>query len=144
MFRTPANLLNRQSSLLISLLAFCLWMNAAEQAFARDVCKNVSITIENKTNDPIKVTKFEYQDTSAVGNPFRTENLLGINGQEKLNVNKSFTKKRNLQLIKNELTRFKVTYRHNIGGSKYEDAVTEVTGSFECRNGSFHKVTLTK
>lgn len=119
-------------------------VGAATPASAADVCENVRITIENGTNDPIKVTKFEYQDTSAVGKPFRTENLLGIDGQEKLNVGKSLTKKRDLRSIKNELTRFRITYRHQIGGVKFEDPITEVTNTFECRNGSFQKVILTK
>jgi hypothetical protein len=128
----------------ISTIGAATIVGSATQASAADVCKNVSITIENGTNDPIKVTKFEYQDTSAVGNPFRTENLLGIDGQEKLNVGKSFTKKRDLRSIKNESTRFRVTYRHQIGGVKFEDPITEVTNTFDCRDGIFEKVTITK
>jgi opacity protein-like surface antigen len=135
--------MNFKSLILLSLSIVTI-VGAATQASAADVCKNVSITIENGTNDPIKVTKFEYQDTSAVGQPFRTENLLGIDGKEQLNVGKSFTKKRNLRSIKNELTRFRVTYRHQIGGVKFEDTTTEVTNTFDCHNGIFQKVTLTK
>jgi hypothetical protein len=135
--------MNFKSLILLS-LSIATIVGSATQAAAADVCENVSITIENGTNDPIKVTKFEYQDTSAVGKPFRTENLLGIDGQEKLNVGKSFTKKRDLRSIKNELTRFRVTYRHQIGGVKFEDPIIEVANTFDCRNGIFQKVTLTK
>jgi hypothetical protein len=142
--QSPQQLLNRNSYLFISLLALGFGLAPMDKTWAADVCKNVSITIENGSNDSIKVTKFEYQDTSAVGKPFRTENLLGIDGQQKLNPGKSFKKKRDLRSIKNERTRFRVTYRHQIGGVKFEDPVTELTNTFECRNGSFHKITLTK
>jgi hypothetical protein len=47
----------------ISTIGAATIVGSATQASAADVCKNVSITIENGTNDPIKVTKFEYQDT---------------------------------------------------------------------------------
>ncbi|BAZ40839.1 hypothetical protein NIES4101_68000 [Calothrix sp. NIES-4101] len=140
--------MNFKSVILLSLSVVTIGsatiVGSATQASAADVCENVSITIENGTNDPIKVTKFEYQDTSAVGKPFRTELLLGIDGQEKLNIGKSFTEKRDLRFIKNELTRFRVTYRHQIGGVKFEDRVTQLTNTFECRNGSFHKIILTE
>ena len=126
-----------------SLLLLGLGISLPQSAMALgDTCKNVKITIKNDTPDEIKVTKFEYFDFDK--NKFRTENLLGIDGQQKLEPNKSFTVTRDLGQIKNDKTNFKVTYQHKIGGTKFEPAVSETTASFTCRDGITKTVSLTK
>lgn len=130
------------ASLLLPLLALGLSFGVSDQAFARDVCKNVSIKIENGTSDTVKVTKFEYFDFDK--NKYRTENLLGVDGQEKLNPGKSFTQTRDLGQVGNDRTKFRVTYRHQQGGIKFENPVSVTTPSFTCTNNSSQRVLLNK
>jgi hypothetical protein len=134
--------LRLKGSMAISLLVFGLCLVTTDRAFARDVCKNVNIKIQNGTADVVKVTKFEYFDFDK--NKFRTENLLGLNGQEKLNSNKSFSITRNLQQVGNDKTKFRVTYQHQQGGIKFESPVSVTTAAFICKDGSSHPVLLNK
>lgn len=116
--------------LLPSLLVVALsaWMPPA--AVASDTCKNVKIGIENATSDEIKVTKFEYLDKDK--EKYRTENLLGIDGHQKIEPGQTFKVTRDLQQVGNDETRFQVTYSHRIGGDKYERSLTEISPRFTC------------
>lgn len=125
------------SLLVVSLSA---WMPPA--AIAADNCKNVNITLKNGTRDEIKITKFEYFDFDK--NKYRTENLLGLDGQQKLEPNKSFNATRNLEQIDNDRTKFKVTYRHKIGGNQFEPPVTEESPTFVCSDNISKTVLLNK
>lgn len=126
-----------------SLLVFGLGFGTPRSAMALpDTCKTVRITIANNTPDEIKVTQFEYFDADK--EKFRTENLLGIDGQKKLEPNKSFTKVRNLGQIKNDETKFRVSYRHKIGGVDFGSLKTATTGSFICKDGITKVVSLTE
>ncbi len=140
--RAFSQLSNRKGYVMMSLLAVGMCLGTTDRASARDVCKNVNITIQNGTSDTIKVTKFEYFDFDK--NKYRTENLLGANGQEKLNPGKSFSTTRNLGQVGNDKTKFRVTYRHQQGGTKFENPVSVSTESFTCTNDSSHPVVLDK
>jgi hypothetical protein len=124
----------------ILVLAVSSWMPPA--VAGPDTCKDVGITIKNGTRDEIKVTKFEYFDFDK--NKYLTENLLGLNGEQKLESKKSFTETRNLGQVGNDRTKFRVTYRHKIGGNQYESPVTEVSQPFTCSNNDKKTVFLDK
>ncbi|WP_310429477.1 hypothetical protein [Chamaesiphon sp. VAR_48_metabat_135_sub] len=139
-FQPPVRLSSNKKALLSSLLLFGIFLSTTDRAFARDVCKDVKITLVNKASDTIKITKFEYKDIDK--NKFRTELILGINGREFLNPRKSFTDTRNLEFVGNDETLFRVTYEKKIGGTKFEPPITKTTPKFTCRNGSSHTVEL--
>jgi hypothetical protein len=140
--QVTSEFLRNASTVVSSLLVFGVYLANADTAFARDVCKNVKITITNTTPDTIKVKKFEYFDADK--NKFRTENLLGVDGREILDSNKSFTTTRNLGQVGNDTTAFKVTYQHRIGGIKFESPVSVMTGNFKCTDGIDKTVSLDK
>jgi hypothetical protein len=132
--------MKRSLFLLPSLLAVSLSAAMPPTAIAADNCKDIRITLKNGTRDEIKVTKFEYFDFDK--NKYRTENLLGLDGQQKLEPNKSITVTRNLEQIDNDRTKFKVTYQHKIGGNKFEPPVTEETPDFICKDNKSKTVFL--
>jgi hypothetical protein len=136
----PVGLSSNKKALLSSLLLFGIFLGTTDGAFARDVCKDVKITLKNTSSDTIKITKFEYKDIDK--NKFRTENLLGLDGRELLNPDKSFVTTRNLQFVGNDATLFRVTYEHRIGGTNFESPITKLTPQFTCKDGSSHTVEL--
>jgi hypothetical protein len=140
--QATSKFLSNASTVVSSLLVFGVYLANTDTAFARDVCKDVKITITNTTPDTIKVTKFEYFDADK--NKFRTENLLGTNGREILDSNKSFTTTRNLGQVGNDATAFKVTYQHGIGGTKFESPISILTSKFTCTDGIDKTVSLNK
>jgi hypothetical protein len=132
------------STSIASLLLWGICFGTNGEAFARDVCKDVNITITNGTlnKDEIKITKFEYFDKTA--GKHRTENLLGLDGREFLNPGKSFTTQRNLQHIHNDLTSFKVSFqRKKINDKKFRNlGETTDVNNFTCINGMSKTVNI--
>jgi hypothetical protein len=129
----PVKLLSNKTALLSSLLLFSIFLCTTNATFARDVCKDVKITIKNGTKDTVNVTKFEYFDVDK--NKFRTENFFG--GVDGLTVspNKSSATTRNLQHVGNDLTSFKVTYRRQINGENVGASIVNTTLQFKCVDG---------
>lgn len=80
-------------------------------AFA--TCRDVSISIHNKTNDEIKVKRFEYLYAS---NNWHTEHMFGVDGFQKLLPGKSMSWVRTLD---GAPSFYRLTYAHHIGGSKW-------------------------
>jgi hypothetical protein len=117
-----------------------LLLTAAATAFAQDTCSNVDIKLTNATADEIKVTKFEYYDYTDT--KWRTESMFGLDGHQKLEPGKSWTKKQDLEHIEDDKTKFKVTYQWHIGGSKWGDPVTKVTTDFTCRDNMSKEVVI--
>jgi hypothetical protein len=105
-----------------------------------DVCSNVSIKLTNATGDEIKVTKFEYYDFG--GKKWRTESMFGLDGHQKLEPGKSWTKKQDLERIENDKTKFKVTYQAHIGGTKWGESAATETGEFTCKDNMTKEVTI--
>src|SRR5262245_49896189 len=127
--------------LLPLLAAFVASIGSTGTAFALgDVCGNVTIKLTNSTSGQIKVTKFEYYDYGA--KKWRTEVMFGIDGHQKLEPGKSWSKKQDLEHIENDKTKFKVTYQSLIGGSKWEDPVSKKTGDFTCKDGMTKEVVI--
>lgn len=114
---------------LLVVIGFCLM--ATNTAFAwGDKCSNVVITLTNATADEIKVTKFEYYDYTA--GKWRTESMFGVDGHQKIEPGKSWTKTQDLEHVKNDKTKFKVTYESHIGGTKWGPPVSKTTSDFTC------------
>ncbi len=109
---------------------------------ASDNCKDVFITISNQTPDEVKVKKFEYGDFDKEN--WKTENMFGIDGFQKLMARQHYSWTRDLEAVKDDKTELRVTYVHHIGGSKWGSDLTETTGEFTCKEGLNKTVTLTK
>lgn len=102
-------------------------------------CQDFTVTLKNDTDGQIKATKFEYKD----GSKWKTENLFGIDGHQKIDENRSVNFKRNLQGIGDESTQFKVTYQNHLGGTKWSDDHIETTEVFTAHDNGNKTVTLT-
>ncbi len=89
-------------------------------------CGNFTIYFKNCTSGEIKVTRFEYKD----GSKWRTENLFGLDGYQKLDEGATWPKTRDLGGIGDESTQFRVTYQPHIGGTKWGPAKCELTETF--------------
>jgi hypothetical protein len=109
---------------------------------ASDNCKNVVITISNQTADEVKVKKFEYRDFDKAD--WKTENMFGVDGFQKLMTGRHYSWTRDLESVLNDKTKFRVTYVHHIGGSKWGSDLTETTNEFTCKGDLEETVTLTK
>ena len=77
-------------------------------------CEDFTITLKNSTSGEIKATKFEYKD----GSNWRTENMFGLDGHQKIDEGRSISFKRDLEGVGDESTQFRVTYQHHLGGTK--------------------------
>jgi hypothetical protein len=66
-------------------------------------CENYKITVMNSTHGEIKVTKFEYKD----GSNWKTENMLGLDGHQKIEEKHGLTWTRDLEGVGNEDTQFR-------------------------------------
>lgn len=105
-------------------------------------CANVQVKIDNRTPDTVKVTKFEYYDTTQ--NIFIEKNLLGASGVKQLLSGTNHQATQNFALIDDRNTRFRVTYRHKQGPNNFAAPVEETSGNFRCIDGSTHAVILNK
>jgi hypothetical protein len=101
--------------------------------------ENFKIILHNSTDAEVKVTKFEYKD----GSIWKTENMLGFDGYQKIERYHSIPFVRNLQGIGDEITHFRVTYKHHLGGTKWGPDICEVTDTFTCHDNDEKTVTLT-
>jgi hypothetical protein len=142
--------LNNSSAFMTSLLVWGICLSTTGAALARDVCKDVRIIVRNGTPDTIKITKLEYFDFNK--NKFRTEGLLNlfdileIKGSDSppvVFVPVSLIPQ-NLSFVGNDLTLLKITYRHKIGGNKFEPPLFVKSDSFKCTNGITKIVNIVK
>jgi hypothetical protein len=103
-------------------------------------CENFKVTLKNSADGEIKATKFEYKD----GSNWKTENMFGLDGYQKIEKDHSVPFTRDLGGIGDESTCFKVTYKHHIGGTKWGDDIVEMTDSFTAHDNGSKTVTLTR
>ncbi len=101
-------------------------------------CENFTITLQNSTDGEIKATKFEYEDEGT----FKTENMFGLDGYQKIEKDHSVDFTRNLGGIGDETTRFRVTYKHHIGGTQWGVDNVQTTGSFVAHDNGSRTVVL--
>jgi hypothetical protein len=105
-------------------------------------CANVDVKIQNGTTDTVKVTKFEYFDTTQ--NAFLPKQLLGASGQQELQSGTVHRATRNFALVGGLRTQFRVTYQHKQGINNFADPVRVTTDRFVCIDGSSQPVLLNK
>jgi len=103
-------------------------------------CENFGITLKNSCDGEIKAKKFEYKD----GSNWKTENMFGIDGFQKIEKDHQIPFTRNLGGIGNESTQFRVTYCHHKGGSVWGGDIVETTNSFTAVDNGHMTVTLTR
>ncbi len=129
--------------ILLPLIAVAAGLTPGGQLLASDNCKNVVITLSNKTDDDIRVKKFEYRDFDK--GDWKTEVIFGLDGHQDLEEGKSYTfNSQNLESVLKDTTEFRFTYAHRIGGNKWEPDVTQTTGTFTCTEGMTKTVSLTR
>jgi hypothetical protein len=103
-------------------------------------CQDFKITLKNSADGEIKATKFEYKD----GSKWKTENMFGIDGYQKIEKDHQVSFTRDLEGILCENTQFRVTYRHHIGGTVWGGDIVQTTETFEAKNNGSKTVTLTR
>ena len=118
-------------------LVSCLAMVGT--AYAGDLCKNFTVSIKNDTDHEIKVTKFEYYDYTK--SKWRTEALLGLDGHQKIGSGEKWSKTRGLEHVKNDSTKFKITYSSTKAGAQ---VFTEQNDKFVCKKDGKRIVRATK
>ena len=108
-----------------------------------DTAKRVTIKLHNTTDNEIKVTRFQYQDTNE-SSTWYTENLLGVDGLKKIEANQTWTcpDKRNLEHVKDDPTKIKVTWNKHIGGTTWGSDQTYTSPEFTCHDDSSHTVNI--
>lgn len=102
-------------------------------------CENFTITLHNSTDGEIKVTKFEYKD----GSNFKTENMFGLDGHQKIEKDHGVSFTRNLGGIGDESTQFRVTFKHHVGGTLWGDDNVQTTEVFTAHDNDDKTVNLT-
>jgi hypothetical protein len=107
-------------------------------------CEDFTVWLRNETLGlEIKATKFEYKD----GSKWKTENLLGVDGYEIIDVYQAAEFKRNLQGVGSESTQFRVTYKledgyTTYGFRKWGDDKIQTISAFTCRDNGTRSVRL--
>jgi hypothetical protein len=134
----PVNL----SRFATSVLTLVFAASAAPALLAADNCKDVKITIHNGTADEVKLKSFDYYDYDK--NKSRHETLFPVDGIQKLEPSKGLTWTRDLESVGGDETKFKVTYAHHIGGTKWGSDLTATTDKFTCSENLTKTVTLSK
>jgi hypothetical protein len=114
---------------------------ACGTAFADDTCNNVTIKMSNRTTNEIKLTKFEYYDYD--DNKWRTENLFGVDGEQKVEPSFAFSPKRDLGHIGNDKTKFRVSWKRHAGGSDWDPGPTVTTADFTCSDSMTKSIDIT-
>ncbi|WP_309738000.1 hypothetical protein [Chamaesiphon sp. OTE_20_metabat_361] len=104
-------------------------------------CANVDVNIQNGTPDTVKVTNFEYLDTTQ--NAFVPKQLLGASGTRELQSGTVHRATRNFAQVGGR-TQFRVTYQHKQGINNFAAPVRVTTDRFVCIDGSTHPVLLDK
>lgn len=126
--------------LLFAVLSTLLF--SADASAIGQVCSDFEIIFENNSSDEVKVTKFEYYDYT--NNKWKTENLFGLDGHQKINPGQSWAKERDLEKVEDRSTKFRATFKRRIGGNKWHDEETSDTVIFTCTDGGRKKVTISQ
>jgi hypothetical protein len=125
----------------LPLILLAAGLTPSSNVFAES-CKDVHITINNQTEDELKVKKFEFH---SVDKGWKTEvGMFGVDGFQKLMPGHNQMWTRGLGDVGDKNTRFRVTYAHHHGGSKWDDNLTQTTENFTCSDDLKETVTLTK
>ncbi len=122
--------------MLLGLAAVGLITLSAGNALAGDKCKDFTVKFKNNATTTVKVTKVEYYDYD--DNKWRSESLTS----SKINAGQTWNWKRNFEHIGGDKTKFRVTYKKQIGGTKWTDDQTKVSVELTCKDNGSKVVTL--
>lgn len=114
--------------------------NTASTDLVGNTCDNFNITFANETEDEIKVTKFEYFDASA--SKWKTENMFGVDGHQKINSGAQWTKQRDLEKIGGVNTEFRATFKRAIGGNKWQQEDKVTVPDVTCSHGGSETILI--
>lgn len=103
-------------------------------------CEDFRIILKNHADGEVKATKFEYKD----GSKWKTENMFGLDGIQKIEKDHQVSFTRNLGGIGDESTKFRVTYKHHIGGTRWGSKLCEITSAFVAHDNGSKTVTLSR
>lgn len=117
-------------------LIFAGLMLCGGHAFANDNCRNVHIHFQNSAGTTIKVTGFKYYDYDK--NRWRSKAISSL----KVNDNQRRLWRRDLAHVRDDETRFKVTYKKQVGGRQWSGPYTVQSDRFTCRRNMMKSVTL--
>lgn len=107
-------------------------------AFAlNDNCKDVRISVFNDHPVEVKVTKIEYRDYDKE-NKWRSEALVN----RKIATTKHYQFSRNLEHVKNDDTKIRITYKEHLGGSRWGKELTVTGSKHECSKGEYNRIHL--
>lgn len=102
-------------------------------------CEDFTVTFQNSTDAEIKVTKFEYKN----GSKWENEKMFGLDGHQKIEKDHAVGFKRDLEGVGDEVTQFRVTYNHHVGGTLWGSDKCAVTGTFTAHDNGKKTVILT-
>ena len=113
--------------------AILIGLSLASMSFAfGDNCKDVRILVKNNRAQEIKVTKVKYYDYDK--SKWRSESgwgtlkiAPGLSGYK--------YKTRDLEYVKNDLTKVKIYWKYNTGGSSWSSEHTQTSSNFTCNEG---------
>ncbi len=120
----------------LTLGAILIGLSLASMSFAfGDNCKDVRILVKNNRAQEIKVTKVKYYDYDQGANgTWRSESgwgtlkiAPGLSGYK--------YKTRDLEYVKNDLTKVKIYWKYNTGGSSWSSEYTKTSSDFICNEG---------
>ncbi len=118
--------------------AILIGLSLASMSFALgDNCKDVKISVTNHRVQEIKVTKVKYYDYDK--SKWRSESTWGT---LKLAPNIKGSKTRDLEYVKNDLTKVKIYWKYNTGGSSWSSEYTKTSSSFTCNQGDSVSFTI--
>ncbi len=123
---------------LLAVLATVVFLLFPSSALALgDNCKDVRISVFNDHPVEVKVTKIEYRDYDR-DNKWRNES--GVN--RKIATTKHYQFLRNFEHVKNDDTKIRITYRENLGGSRWGGEQTVEGAKHQCTEGEYNRIHL--
>lgn len=102
-----------------------------------DNCKEVRIAVFNDHPVEVKITKIEYRDYDR-DNKWRSEAMVN----RKIATTKSYQFVKNLEHVKNDATKIKITYKEHLGGSRWSIEKTVEGAKHTCSKGEYNRIHL--
>lgn len=85
----------------------------------------------------VKVTKIEYRDYDK-DDKWRSEAFIN----RKIATTKGYQFLQNFEHVKNDDTRIRITYKENLGGSRWSSERTVLGAKHKCTEGEFNRIHL--
>ena len=136
--RTCAQVKTSIPTAVIAVSLLLVSLTSPTPSFAlNDNCKDVRISVFNDHPVEIKVTKIEYRDYDKE-NKWRSEALVN----RKIATTKHYQFIRNLEHVKNDDTKIRITYKENQSGSRWGKELTVTGSKHECSEDEYNRIHL--